>query len=45
MNWTAYVKKFIQSHSIILIEDFMKEQTPTSRKQEKAEVLSIALSL
>ena len=41
MNWTAYVKKFIQSHSIILIE----EQTPTSRKQEKAEVLSIALCL
>ena len=40
--------KFIQSYSITLIEDFnfMKEQTPTSRKQKNAiSILNIALSL
>ena len=45
MKRTAYVDKFSQIHSITLIEYFMKEQTPTFRKQETAEVLNIALSL
>ena len=45
MQWTAYVDKFIQKPILTFIEDFMKEQPPTSRKQGKAEVLNIALSL